>query len=264
MVNAKSPNRSRDALTVGRWLAGMMAMLLLQCAGFPAGADEWFMKIEGIKGESTHERLRDWTRLQSVSTIVQRPSDGPTTFSCEVKKAFDVSSPALLQSCGKGEHHRRATLAYVLTKPGATQYRIAFENVMVASLAQNGPGTGTDGIPGETLSLSFQKIEWNCLTLDESGGNTGGLTAVIDAASGEGRLKPRRPFRASVERQEGRSGVLVTTPVEAGHRYQIFSRPSFGQAWTVLTEFTATEDGDSSQFIPMSVPTLFLRVEEAD
>jgi type VI secretion system secreted protein Hcp len=253
------------------------------CAGWPVllglitvlaissgRADDWFMKIDGVPGQLTEGRFAGWTPVKSVGALVRLPIDptngvtGPASFSCEVRKAADVTSPALLQKCGEGQPVRRVSLAYVLARPVATQYRITLDDVLVSSVRHDASRSSPGTLEVEKVQFTFGKIEMACFELDGGGGTTGGLTAVFDQTTAQGSLKVRPPFRAIITRQDARSGVLVTWPAESGHRYQILGSRALGQPWMKLIEHTAPEDGPASQFVPIDTPALFMRVEELD
>lgn len=247
------------------WLA--LASLLAILSICEVHADDWYMKIEGVKGESSHPKLPGWTRLKSISSLLNRsssptnPPTGPAIFSCDVQKLIDSTSPRLLERCANGTNHPTVTFAFVRSSPPATQYRIALKEVLISSLTQ----TGSEGNPpSESLSFNFQKIEWTSFELDDVGGNTGGLNATFDIVAQEGDLKPRPPFRAVLEMLNGRNGVMITCPVQSGHKYRILGCPKIGEAWKTLHEFTAAEDGTSSQFIATELPSLLMRVEEVE
>ena len=251
-----------------RWLflLGLIVLLLPEASR----ADDWYIKIEGIPGELTAGPFKGWSRLTSVGSMVSRagvlgsPASGSTDLACFVSKELDRMSPKLMEACASGDIRRRVSISFVPTTPPATRYRITLEDVMISSFGQafsNDPGASA---PSEQMSLNFTKIEWACLAVDSVGGNTGGLTALFDRVSGEGSLKTRRPFRATINRAAGVAGLMVTCPVEKGHRYRILSSPSAGKPWQMLLEFTAEADGDSTQFVPSAMPSLLLRVEEID
>lgn len=247
------------------WLA--LASLLAILSMCEVRADDWYMKIEGIKGESTHPKLPGWMRLKSVSSLLNvssnptNPPTGPAVFSCDAQKLVDSTSPQLLERCANGTLHPTVTFAFVRSSPPATQYRITLKEVLISSLSQ----TGSQGDPpSESLSFNFQKIEWTYLELDENGGNTGGFTGKFDVVAQTGDLKSRPPFRATVEVQNGRNGIVVTFPAEQGRKYRMLGCPKIGEAWKTLRDVTASEDGTMSQFIPMELPSLLLRVEAAD
>lgn len=253
-----------------RWWVILGMLALLSVGGIRA--DEWFVKFAGIKGELTDGKFDGWSRLTSVSSMVSLavdPASGATgqpSFGCSITKVADRTSPVLLSRCGRSERIPRVTLAYLLSSPNVTQYRISLDNVLISSLSEGGSDSAAGGGGGiyDQIFFSFQKIEWTCFALDDNGGNTGGLTGTYDLATLKGDLKSHRPFKAVIDRQSERSGVLITCPVEAGHMYRILACPSIGKPWNTLLEFTANENGDSSQFVAMQTPSLLMRVEEID
>lgn len=247
------------------WLA--LASLLAIFTICEVRADEWYMKIEGIKGEATHAKFPGWTRLESISSLLDRrsnptnPPTGPAVFSCNVRKLIDSTSPKLLERCATSEKQPTVTLAFVRSSPPATQYRITLKEVFISSFTQ----AGSEGNPpSESMSLNFEKIEWTYLELDENGGNTGGQTATFDIVAQTGDVKSRPPFRATAAVQNGRNGIVITFPAERGHTYRMLGCPKIGEAWKTYREITAAEDGPTSQFIPMDQPSLLLKVEQVD
>lgn len=248
-----------------RWLA--LASLLAILSMCEVRADEWFMKIEGIKGESTHPKFPGWTRLETISSLLDRrsnptnPPTGPAIFACDVQKLIDSTSPQLLERCAKGTHHPTVRFAFVRTSPPATQFQVTLKDVLISSYET----AGTQGsLPTESVSFNFEKIEWTDLELNDAGGNTGGLTGKFDVVAQVGELKSRPPFRATFERQAGRNGIVITFPAEEGRTYRMLGCPKIGEAWKTIHEVTALEDGALSQFIPMELPSLLLRVEGVD
>lgn len=251
----------------------LAAMVFLSCVALLAPsasrADEWFLKIDGVPGMLTEGRFAGWTRVQSIGALVCLPrnstneSFGPAAFACEVRKAFDRTSPALLQSSGKGEPYPRVTLACVLTLPRPMLYRITLDNAFVASVRQEGMSV-PDTVELERIDFCFEKIEVACLDLDASGGTTAGLTARFDQATGAGDLKTRPPFQVTVARQNGRPGVMLTWPAERGHRYEIRVGTANGGVWKTSNFLTASADGPLSQFLPTDSPNLLMRVDEVD
>jgi type VI protein secretion system component Hcp len=246
----------------------LVLLTLLACG--EGRADEWFLKIDGVPGELTEGQFAGWTPVHSVGALARvavnptNSTPGPAAFSCEIQKAFDRTSPAILQHCGRGDRFRRVTLAHVLTQPRATQYRITLDGVLVSAVNQGGAGNSPETMAKETVVLTFDKIEVANFDLDANGGTTGGLTALFDLATAQGSLKTRPPFRATVVQQAGRAGVSVTWPAENGHRYQLLAKATLEEPWKKLLEVTAAEDGPRTQFVPIQVPVLFLRVEEVE
>ena len=73
-----------------------------------------YLHIDGIKGESTDERHKEWIECKSVSWGVEQPKSatsstggGHTAERCEhrdivISKLADLASPILLQTCSAG------------------------------------------------------------------------------------------------------------------------------------------------------------------
>lgn len=247
----------------------LLGLLTLLAPG--AGrADEWFLKIDGVPGELTEGRFAGWTPVKTAGGLVSLPVNptngtaGTASLSCEVRKAFDRTSPALLQKCGLGEPFRRVTLAFVLTQPQATQYRFTLDNAFVSSVTQNAPTNSSETMEQEVIRFTFDKIEMACFELDANGGTTGGLTGLFDQTTSQGALKTRPPFRVIATRQRGSPGVLLTWTAERGHGYTVYVGSANGGVWKTSGGATATADGPLSLFVPMDEPHLLMRVEETD
>lgn len=263
MITHDLPRGRRRCRSV---LIGLLTLL----AHSSIHADQWYLKIDGVPGELTEGRFAGWTPVKTAGALVCLPVNptnqtaGPVSFSFEVRKAIDRTSPLLLQKCGLGEPLNRVTLAYVLTQPQATLYRFTLDNAFVASLAQNASTNTPATMELEAVDLTFAKIEVACFELDANGGTAGGLTALFDQTTGQGGLKTRPPFGVTVARQNGRAGVLVTWPAERGHRYEVRSGSANGGEWETAGSATAQADGDLSLFLPDDEPHLLMRVEEID
>jgi type VI secretion system secreted protein Hcp len=125
-----------------------------------------FVRIEGVRGDSTDDRHKDWveassysqgvtaigaTRLASGGTI-QRPEFSDIT----ITKFLDSSSPILTQLCAKGAHVRGVVIDFV--NPGMDKsllQRITLDDVVVSSV-QMGGGAGQP--PTETVAFKFARI----------------------------------------------------------------------------------------------------------
>lgn len=132
-------------------------------------ATDYFLKIEGIDGESTDKKHKNEIDLQSWSwgeTQMGAHSGGggggagkvsmqDFSFAMSVNKA----SPKLMLACASGEHIKGALL--VCRKAGKDQQeylKIKFSDLLVSSY-QTG-GSAGDVIPTDQISLNFAKIEF--------------------------------------------------------------------------------------------------------
>ena len=131
---------------------------------------DYFLKLEGIKGESTDDKHKDEIELESWSfggTNAGAFASGGGGGSGKVAlqdfnfvKKTDKSSPNLFKACCTGEHIKTATL--VCRKAGKEQQEfltIVLTSALVSSF-QTGGSAGSDIIPMDQVSLNFGKIEY--------------------------------------------------------------------------------------------------------
>jgi type VI protein secretion system component Hcp len=256
----------RRALRCWPFLLGLFVAL----AASEARAGKWHLKIDGLPAATDEPGPPGWTVVLDVNGHVDLPinptnhTPGAPVFACQIRKAIDSLSPLLMQGCATGQVFRRLNLASVPTN--GVQYRIVLDSVRIASLAQQTTTNGSGPTLQETVQLQFQsgKIEMARLEVNDRGGATGGLTAVFDPSTGEGKLKSRVPFRANITRESGQPGLQIRWPAEAGHRYRLLSQAGLDEPWKTLTTYTGLEDGPASYFLATPTPTLFLCVEEVD
>lgn len=229
-----------------------------------------YMKIKDLPGDVTSGPYAGWTEIHTAGTRTFLPVDptnntaGPAALSCELQKAFDGTSPLLLQKCALGERLPRVTLDYTLPQPQATRLRIILTNVLVTSVRQETPTNAPSTEGRESVRLNFDRIELACLEPDSRGGVAGGLTGFFDPPTQQGGLKARPSFQLTVTRAPGTSGLQVTWPAEGGHRYRLLSRAPADGSWAPVLEASASADGPLTQRLPIALPSLLLRVEEID
>lgn len=131
---------------------------------------DYFLKLEGIKGESTDDKHKDEIEIVSWSfggTNAGAFSSGGGGGSGKVAlqdfnfvKKTDKASPNLFKACCTGEHIKSATL--VCRKAGKEQQEfltIVLTSALVSSY-QTGGSAGSDIIPMDQVSLNFGKIEY--------------------------------------------------------------------------------------------------------
>jgi len=142
-------------------------------------ATDYFLKIDGIPGESTDSKHKDdidvmswsWGETQSGSHAygggggAGKVSMQDFNFTMNVNKA----TPKLLLACASGEHIAKATL--ICRKAGKEQQeylKINFSDLLVSSY-QTGGSQG-DVVPVDSISLNFSKIEFEYYPQDAKGG----------------------------------------------------------------------------------------------
>lgn len=129
---------------------------------------DYFLKIDGIEGESGDSKHKGEIELESFSyggtQAVSRTGSGSGAgkvmlqdfhFTMKNNKA----SPKLFLHCCNGAHIKVATL--VARKAGKEQQeflKITMSDCLVSSYQQGGHGTG-DIVPTDQISLNFTKVE---------------------------------------------------------------------------------------------------------
>jgi type VI secretion system secreted protein Hcp len=135
---------------------GVLATLLFPVAA--RAAVDAFMKIDGVAGNATDDKHKDWIEISSFET-------GPLQMRAEseragrmvrpeplvITRAMDESSPKLRAFCANGKHFSELDIDVV--SGGRTEhYRLM--NVTVNSYTMRKAG----GKPLEEISFSFDKV----------------------------------------------------------------------------------------------------------
>jgi type VI secretion system secreted protein Hcp len=167
-------------------LVAPVSALTLTHAG--AAAVDYFLKIDGIKGESVDDKHKDEIDILSFSwgltnTPAAGGGAGKATFKeFTVTKKTDVSSPKMMLACATGQPI--PSVKFVVRRnpePGTPEapqefYFITLENVLVSSYSSSGSPAGE--LPTESLSLNFTKITYEYRPQRDDG--TGPVVVTFD------------------------------------------------------------------------------------
>ena len=130
---------------------------------------DYFLKIEGVDGESNDDKHKKEIELESFSwgetnsgTAGHGGGAGagkvaPQDF--HIVKRVDKASPKLFVACATGEHFKKAVL--IVRKAGKEQQeylKLTFEDLIVSSY-QLGGAASSDVVPMDQVSLNFAKLE---------------------------------------------------------------------------------------------------------
>jgi type VI secretion system secreted protein Hcp len=135
---------------------------------------DYFLEIDGIKGESGDSKHKGEIELESWSWGVSLPrasaasggggGAGKVVFQdIHFTSRTSSASPQLFLSCATGQHIKKAVLT--VRKAGGGQqeyYKVTLEDILVSSYQQGSPegGDANQGtLPVDTFSLDFAKIE---------------------------------------------------------------------------------------------------------
>jgi len=149
-----------------------------------------FLKIDGIPGESTDDKHKDWIEILSFDFGMIQPSSatdssagGGTTERVDVEdmdvvKHLDKASPKLYELCCNGKHIANATLELCRAGGDKTKYlEVKMEQVVISSARPSGKSEGSDGFPTEKVSLNFGKVKWTYTQQKRADGSGGGNVA---------------------------------------------------------------------------------------
>jgi type VI secretion system secreted protein Hcp len=130
---------------------------------------DFFLKIDGIQGESPDDKHKNEIQLESWSFGATQSGSfamggGGGAGKVQMQdfhfvKQVDKAGPKLLLACATGEHISKVVL--VCRKAGKDQQeymKITLSDCLVSSYHTSGSG-GSDAVPLEEVSINFAKIE---------------------------------------------------------------------------------------------------------
>lgn len=142
-------------------------------------AVDYFLKIDGIEGESADAKHKNEIDLLSFSWGVSnsgtmaygggggagKASFNDFSFAMRVSKA----SPKLFLACASGQHIKSAILTCRRAGTEQQEYMIITMSDLLISSMQSSGGGGDD-VPIEAISLNYSKIEISYAPQDAKGG----------------------------------------------------------------------------------------------
>lgn len=153
-------------------------------------ASDFFLKIDGIPGESADSKHKGEIELLSYSFGASQTGSfaygggggsGKVQFQdFSFMMKMSKATPKLFLACATGEHIKSAVLT--ARKAGKQQqefYTIKFSDVLVSSYQTSGSGGG-DEVPTESISFNFTKVETEYKEQKADGTLAGGIKAGYD------------------------------------------------------------------------------------
>jgi type VI secretion system secreted protein Hcp len=147
-------------------LFGIIATMGIGSA-YAASAD-YFLKIEGVDGESTDDKHKGEIQIESWSWGASNSGSmsmgggggaGKATFQdFHFSHKVDKSSPLLFQAMATGEHLKQVVLTVRKSGGEQTEYlTYTFTDALISSWSASGSSSVT--LPIEEVSFNFSKIE---------------------------------------------------------------------------------------------------------
>jgi type VI secretion system secreted protein Hcp len=153
-------------------------------------AVDYFLKLEGIEGESQDQKHKgeidlltwSWGETQS-GTHASGGGGGAGKVSMQdfhFVMGVNKSSPKLLLACATGEHIKSALLTCRKAGKEQQEYlKIKMSDCLISSYQTGGSG-GDNVIPSDQISLNFAKIEYEYKEQKADGSLGGSVKAIYD------------------------------------------------------------------------------------
>ena len=153
-------------------------------------AVDYFLKLDGIQGESQDSKHKDevdvaswsWGETQSGS-FAQGGGGGAGKVAMKdfnFTMAFNKASPKLMLACADGEHIKTAVLTCRKAGKEQQEYlKITMSDVIISSYQTGGTG-GNSIIPVDQISLDFAKIDFEYKEQKPDGTLGGSVKAGYD------------------------------------------------------------------------------------
>jgi type VI secretion system secreted protein Hcp len=131
---------------------------------------DYFLKIDGVDGESTDDKHKGSIEIESFSWGEQQTGSagrggGAGAGKVQMQdfhftKRVDKSSPLFMIGCATGQHYKSAILT--VRKAGGSQldyYKVTMSDVLVSSYQTGGTNNGGGSVPIDNVAINFAKIE---------------------------------------------------------------------------------------------------------
>ena len=152
-------------------------------------AFDCFLKIDGVPGECTDDKHKDWIEVLSYSHGVSQPSSGSVSSGgarsaerCDhqdlsVVKTLDKASPKLSLFCCNGTHVKEVKVELCRATGNKEKYmEYIMSDVIISSVRPGGSSQGGETLPLEEVSFNYGKIEWAYVETDHKTGKPKGST----------------------------------------------------------------------------------------
>ncbi|MCA8951015.1 MAG: type VI secretion system tube protein Hcp [Planctomycetes bacterium] len=146
-----------------------------------------FLKIAGVKSESTDKNHKDEIEVLSFSHGVSQPiqavastAGGGTSGRCNhtdmtVVKSLDMATPELNQLCCTGKHIDEVSITLRRADGDKSIPYMVYKmtDVVISSVSVGG---SSDQVPVETVTFNYAKIEWEYAKQARAKGGESGKT----------------------------------------------------------------------------------------
>lgn len=136
-----------------------------------------YLKFEGIDGEATHDKHKNWIDIGSLQfgvgrgistpsgSTANREASEPSISEVVVTKQLDNSSSKLFTESCTGAAGKKVEIHLVSTgSPGNTYVEYILHNALISGYSISSGGDR----PSESISINFTKIEYKHIPYDQA------------------------------------------------------------------------------------------------
>jgi len=144
---------------------------------------DMFINIDGIKGDSTDDKHKDWIELESYCQRMHQPMGGARSAQgvhtggrvehddFVLTKRLDKASPLLAEYCCTGKHIPNIRFELCRAMGEKTTFMVyTFKDTIIASVQTSGSANTEDPIPMEEVTLRYGEIQWEYTPTDIASG----------------------------------------------------------------------------------------------
>ncbi len=150
-----------------------------------------FIKIDGVPGESTDDKHKDWIEVLSYSWGISQPKSASASTAggasaeradfqdFSIVKALDKASPKLALACAQGKHIKE--VIFELCRAGGDKVKYMeykLSNCIITSVRRGGAAQGGETLPLEEVSFDYGKIVWTYTQQKREDGSGGGQVSA--------------------------------------------------------------------------------------
>lgn len=146
-----------------------------------------FLKIDGVDGESTDDKHKNWIEILSFNWGLSQPASGSassgggrsservTASDFSIVKTVDKASPKLAEAVAKGTHIGEIKLEVCRNTGEKEKYlEYVMKDVLISSWRPGGSAQGGESLPLEEVSFNPGEMKVTYVLTDQKTGKAGG------------------------------------------------------------------------------------------
>ncbi len=152
-----------------------------------------FIQLEGIKGESTDDKHKDWIEIQNYGFGASQEQSGTASSSGNLSSArvniqnftfthnLDLASVKLFEYCCTGQVVPKVLVTLNRSGGDKAKYmEYKLSDVLISSVSRGGDTQASNDVPVECVALAFGKLEMTYTKIGMDGKAAGNASAGWD------------------------------------------------------------------------------------